>query len=134
MSLDRAPSSPSSVLESRGPRVFLSALWRRCKRAKRAKGFQGEDARGPQVNGQNHGPHVGVSTRVLAPLLSIGSVSQCREGQRPILYSTESSENTENLRTLFSSTYTATRSCKQAILLIYPDAVLENSKGRRIQP
>lgn len=107
MSLDRAPSSPCSMLKGKEPRIFLNVPGIGCKRTKRAKGLLG--GRGCRTRGKllEPWPPSRGGAWVLAPPLSkgdilfpipyppplskgqshIGSVSQSRERLRPTLYS-----------------------------------------------
>lgn len=132
-------SSQLPMFYAEKPRIFLNALRKRCKRSKRAKGLLGEEATWPPVNGQNQwtpskGGCMSIRSSPIQTLVPhwLSITVQGKAEINSLL--SRVSENTENSRIVFSSTHTATRSHKQAIFLIYPDAVLENSKGRRIQP
>lgn len=116
MSSDGAPSSPCFMLENRGLRIYLNALGRKWRRTKRAKGLPG--GRGYRTTSTWSDP--GAPSRggciVLAPPLSKGQSpltpyhSAGKGTDQPFI--AQSSGNTEHLRSLSSSVYTATGSYK----------------------
>lgn len=121
MSLDRAPSSLCSILESRGPRIFLNALGGDVKEPRVLRGFQGEEATGPEVNGGHQG-----WTHECSLLKASLTWTQCpkvgKVGDQ--LFIAQSLREQLNLRTSFSSTPSATRSSK--LYFILSDVVLED--------